>query len=155
MSSKAGERRRERSEGLLGLSGQQASRLKKRAAAEAGFEDDLVRLVRIIARQAAQEALAVFKDDLYARGIGDQPLPDRSTPDPARESSAGKGRGLTESGERFLSIAEVAKRLDVSEKTVRRKVASGDLPAHRVGKLLRVSEGNLRAYVTRPRSLLD
>ena len=50
-------------------------------------------------------------------------------------------------GERFLSIAEVAERLGVSEKTVRRKISSGDWPAHRVGKLIRISEGVLAAQV--------
>ena len=64
----------------------------------------------------------------------------------------GKTCAPPEPGERFLSVAEVAKRLGVSEKTVRRKIASGDLPAHRVGKLLRVSERILTAYVTRARS---
>ena len=64
-----------------------------------------------------------------------------------------KGKECTppEPGERFLSVAEVAKRLGVSEKTVRRKIASDDLPAHRLGKLLRVSERILTAYVTRAR----
>ena len=57
-------------------------------------------------------------------------------------------------GEQFLSVAAVADMLKVSQKTVRREIASGDLPTHRVGKLLRVSEGDLEAYVTRRRSYI-
>jgi excisionase family DNA binding protein len=99
-------------------------------------DDDLTRLVRIIARQAAQEAFAVFRNALEASG--DQcgrPL-DLPTRLEAAESRS-------EPGERYLSVAEVAKRLDVSEKTVRRKITSGELPAHRVGKLIRIGERSL------------
>jgi excisionase family DNA binding protein len=51
--------------------------------------------------------------------------------------------------ERFLSVAAIAQRLGVSEKTIRRKIDRGELPAHRVGRLLRVGEGALAAYVAR------
>jgi excisionase family DNA binding protein len=37
-------------------------------------------------------------------------------------------------------VAGVAPRLDVSAKTVRRMIERGDLPTHRIGKLLRISE---------------
>jgi excisionase family DNA binding protein len=121
----------------------------KRRAAEACDEDDLTRLVRIIARQAAQEAFAVFKDAFDARAVYDASLPDRSNLENAQEGHAGKECAPPEPGERFLSVADVAKQLGISEKTVRRKIASGDLPAHRLGKLIRVSERILATYVTR------
>ena len=53
---------------------------------------------------------------------------------------------------RLLGITEVAARLDVSVKTVRRAIARGDLPSHRLGKLLRVSETDLDEYITSRRS---
>jgi excisionase family DNA binding protein len=56
-----------------------------------------------------------------------------------------------EPGERLLSVAEVAVRLHVSEKTVRRKIATFDLPAVRVGTLIRVSDRLLTAYLTKTR----
>ena len=83
--------------------------------------------------------------------VKDLPLLDRSKLEHAQEGHAGKECAPPEPEERFLSVAEVAKRLGVSEKTVRRKIASGDLPAHRVGKLLRVSERILTACLTRAR----
>ena len=117
----------------------------------AGGEDDLTRLIRTIARQAAREVFSVFRDAFDARAVKDLPLLDRSKLEHGREGHEGKECAPPEPGERFLSVAEVAKRLGVSEKTVRRKIASDDLPAHRLGKLLRVSERILTAYVTRAR----
>jgi excisionase family DNA binding protein len=114
-------------------------------AAEAS--DELTRLIRIIARQAAQEAFSAFRDVLDAGAIKAPSLPDPSKPGNAQEGCAGNERAPPDPGERLLSVAEVALRLDVSEKTVRRMVASGDLPAQRVGKLIRVSEGVLTAYL--------
>jgi len=47
----------------------------------------------------------------------------------------------------LLSVADVAERLNVSEKTVRRQIKDGSLPSHRVGRNLRISEDDLRAYL--------
>ena len=124
---------------------------EKRSAAEASGEDNLKRLIRTIARQAALEAFSVFRDALDASAGKDPPLLDRSKLELAQEDCAGKERGPPDPGERFLSVAEVAAKLGVSEKTVRRKIASGDWPAHRVGKLLRVSERILTAYLAQAR----
>ncbi len=44
---------------------------------------------------------------------------------------------------RFYSIKKVAAALDVSEKTVRRMIARGELRAHRVGRQLRIAESDL------------
>jgi excisionase family DNA binding protein len=128
------------------LSVQQALQGKKGPAAEASGEDDLTRLIRIIARQAAREAFAVFKASLEASGVSDPPLLDRLM-QVASEGRAANERASPDPGERFLSVAEVAKRLGVSEKTVRRKIETGDLTAHRVGKLIRVREHVLTAYL--------
>jgi len=51
----------------------------------------------------------------------------------------------------LLSIAAVVEKLDVCTKTVRRYIARGELRIHRVGRLLRVSEEDLAAYLARGR----
>jgi excisionase family DNA binding protein len=49
---------------------------------------------------------------------------------------------------RLLSIAEVARHLGVSEKTVRRLVEDGRLRSYRVRRQLRISEEDLTAYLS-------
>jgi excisionase family DNA binding protein len=113
-------------------------------------EDDLTRLVRLIARQAAQEALKALTDGLATRaGHTRAPF---NTPIQLESESLGTGGAAgppPEPGERWLSVAAIAERLNVSEKWVRRKIASGELKAHRVGRLLRIGERGLAAYVAR------
>jgi len=46
----------------------------------------------------------------------------------------------------------IAKRLDVSIKTVRRLIDNGELPHHRIGRLVRVSERDFAEYLARSRS---
>ena len=48
--------------------------------------------------------------------------------------------------ERLLTVAEVAEVMGTCERTVRRRIDSGDLPALRDGRLLRVRPSDLRAY---------
>jgi excisionase family DNA binding protein len=50
---------------------------------------------------------------------------------------------------RLHTIAETAESLLVCTKTVRRLIARGELRAHRVGTLYRISEGDIRAYLAR------
>jgi excisionase family DNA binding protein len=95
---------------------------------------DLTRLVRLIARQAAQEALKTFRDGLTSPASHPEAIADPQFPPPERE-------------ERWLSVGAVAERLGVSEKWVRRKIGTGELPAHRVGRLLRIGERDLAEYV--------
>lgn len=47
----------------------------------------------------------------------------------------------------LLSIREVVATLGVCERTVRRLIERGDLPSHRVGRSVRLSTADLRAYV--------
>jgi excisionase family DNA binding protein len=104
----------------------------------------------LIARQAAQEAFNLFRDALetsIARAGPPSDLPARQ--EGAAELAANKALQSPGSGDRFFSVAEVAVKLHVSEKTVRRKIQSGDLPARRVGKLLRIGERDLAACVVR------
>jgi len=92
----------------------------------------------------------VFRDALEAGAVKEPPLLDGPKLEQAQNGHTVKECAPPDPGERFLSVVEVAKRLGVAEKTVRRKIASGDLPAHRVGKLVRVGESSLTAYLTLP-----
>ncbi len=48
----------------------------------------------------------------------------------------------------LLSVDQVANHLNVSSKTIRRKVDSGELPVIRLGRLLRFSENDVSAYLS-------
>lgn len=48
--------------------------------------------------------------------------------------------------ERYLSKAEVAERFGVARRTVQRWIAEHQLPAIRIGGVLRISEADLRAF---------
>jgi excisionase family DNA binding protein len=49
-------------------------------------------------------------------------------------------------------VDAVARRLNVSPKTVRRMINRGELPVHRIGKLVRISDDDLVEYVRSSRS---
>jgi excisionase family DNA binding protein len=51
----------------------------------------------------------------------------------------------------MLSVVEVAARLAVSTKTVRRSITQGDLRVHRLGRQIRISEEDLQAFLARHR----
>jgi excisionase family DNA binding protein len=51
----------------------------------------------------------------------------------------------------MLSVTEVAERLKVSDQTVLRLIAAGELLAYRVGRAYRVAVEDLRAYLDRAR----
>jgi excisionase family DNA binding protein len=48
---------------------------------------------------------------------------------------------------KFFTIAEVAEMLRVATRTVRRRIASGDLIAHRFGGAVRIAERDLWAFL--------
>lgn len=48
---------------------------------------------------------------------------------------------------RLLTVAAIAERLDVCERTVRRLIQSGRLGSLRVGRCLRISEEDLQTYM--------
>ena len=111
--------------------------------ADASGGDGFTRLVQVIARQAAKEAFKAFRDALEKRSV-QVALPSNAPELENRpENTASKTDPPSEHGERFLSVAEVAVRLGVSGKTVRRMIKGGDLRAHRVGRLVRVAERSL------------
>ena len=53
---------------------------------------------------------------------------------------------------KFYTIKEIADALRVSEKSVRRKIESSELSAHKFGRLWRISEQDLKAYFALHRS---
>ena len=53
--------------------------------------------------------------------------------------------------QRYFAINEVAEALDVSNRTVRRWIANGDLAVHRVGGVVRIADDDLRAFLARHR----
>ena len=55
------------------------------------------------------------------------------------------------SSPKLYVVDEVAEILDVSGRTVRRKIAKGDLVACRFGRLVRVHPDDLAAYIDRQR----
>jgi excisionase family DNA binding protein len=52
---------------------------------------------------------------------------------------------------KFFTIAEVAERLSVSTRTIRRWIEAGDLVVHRPGSVVRIAEGDFRAFLAVPR----
>ena len=47
----------------------------------------------------------------------------------------------------FFTVPEVAERLHVCTRTVRRRIKDGDLVAHRIGGVVRIAESDLRAFL--------
>jgi excisionase family DNA binding protein len=52
---------------------------------------------------------------------------------------------------RLLTVRATADRLQVAEKTIRRLIAAGALPTHRIGGCVRVSEDDLLVFLGRVR----
>jgi excisionase family DNA binding protein len=50
-------------------------------------------------------------------------------------------------------VEHVAERLDVSTKSVRRYIDRGELPVHRLGGLIRISEADLQQFLEARRSV--
>jgi excisionase family DNA binding protein len=67
------------------------------------------------------------------------------------DASMRKGRRHRDDQISFFTIAEVADRLNVANRTVRRWIDRGDLVAHRMGALVRVAERDLRAFLAQHR----
>jgi excisionase family DNA binding protein len=60
-----------------------------------------------------------------------------------------RGRPLT----RLRTIDEAAELLNVSPRTVRRLIESGALPVHRLGRLVRIADADLAAFLAASRSV--
>jgi excisionase family DNA binding protein len=53
---------------------------------------------------------------------------------------------------RLYDVRETADRLNVSTKTVRRLITNKKLPAHRVGRLVRIAEDDIQALLNHNRA---
>jgi len=62
--------------------------------------------------------------------------------------TAAPRRGST----RLFTIPQVADEAQVSVKTIRRRINAGDLIAHRIGKSLRITEDDFRAFLNKNRT---
>ena len=51
----------------------------------------------------------------------------------------------------LLTIEDVADRLAVSTRTVRRLIEAGELAVHRIGRAVRIAEADLQSYLRRVR----
>jgi excisionase family DNA binding protein len=58
-----------------------------------------------------------------------------------------RGRRNRDNEIRFFTIAEVAERLHVATRTVRRWIKADDLVVHRVGGVVRIAERDLRSFL--------
>ena len=68
------------------------------------------------------------------------------TPKPASPAHPVPG-GRARLPDRLFSIPQAADQLGISEKSVRRAIQRGELVAHRIGRLLRIAEEDLAAFV--------
>jgi excisionase family DNA binding protein len=62
----------------------------------------------------------------------------------------GHARGRRHDGSglpKYFTIKAVAEALDVSLRTIRRRITNGDLIAHRSGGVVRISEADFRAFL--------
>ena len=125
---------------------QQALQGKNRPAAEARGEDNLIRLIREIARQAAREAFDVFRE---AGPLTLAVSPSSAAESENRPDNVSKANPATEPDDRFLTVADVAAKLAVSQRTVRRMIDRGDLRGQRVGRLVRICSGDLKTISAR------
>ena len=83
-----------------------------------------------------------YRTSLLARN----PAPKTS---PRTTGTGTRGRPIT----RLFTIEEVAETLNVSSRTVRRLIESGALPVHRLGRLVRIADGDLVTFLAASRSV--
>jgi excisionase family DNA binding protein len=103
-------------------------------------------------RNCSDRALIVISQLLLRRNVEENFVLGGA---PANASAAGKAQMVFGDVPRrpqrdrleFLTIPDVAERLRVSTRTVRRWIADDNLIAHRIGGLVRISESDLRAFL--------
>jgi excisionase family DNA binding protein len=79
----------------------------------------------------------------------DAPLrPDRYGPEATAVASGDVLRRRQHNNQiNFFTIPEVAQRLQVSARTIRRWIGAGNLIVHRLGGIVRIAEADLRAFL--------
>ena len=83
----------------------------------------------------------------FSVSLDTQPRPGDDSDTKAAGFREVRGRRHRDNEIRFLTIAEVAERLRVSTRTVRRWIDVGYLVAHRVGGVVRIAESDLRVFL--------
>ena len=73
------------------------------------------------------------------------------TPNGSKRTRVIRSRRHDDNEIEFLTIAQVAEFISVSERTVRRWIKSGELVAHHFGTAVRIAESNFKVFVTRHR----
>ena len=58
---------------------------------------------------------------------------------------------MSASGDEFLTVAEIAALLKVNQMTVRSWIARGELPAHRLGRRVRIRRSDFDSFLERTR----
>lgn len=66
---------------------------------------------------------------------------------------AGRHGQIRQKELRFLTVAEVAQRLGVSTRSIRRWIADENLIAHRFGAAVRIAESDLVAFIAQHRTV--
>jgi excisionase family DNA binding protein len=81
------------------------------------------------------------------------------TSNPPRSPTSTRASRTTDTGvrgrlvTRLRTIDEAAELLNVSPRTVRRLIESGALPVHRLGRLVRIADADLGAFLAASRSV--
>jgi excisionase family DNA binding protein len=98
---------------------------------------------------SAADAAHKRPSDLSKRGSAHGMTSRGQAPSNSDTESASFGRagGRRHRDDEFLKISEVAKRVHVSDRTVRRWIDAGDLVVHRLGSVVRIAEGDLWAFL--------
>jgi excisionase family DNA binding protein len=78
-------------------------------------------------------------------------LPRNSAPKAGARTAGAETRGRPVI--KLFTIEEVAETLNVSSRTVRRLIESGALPVHRLGRLVRIADGDLVTFLAASRSV--
>jgi excisionase family DNA binding protein len=60
-------------------------------------------------------------------------------------------RSAGDPNQEFLTIREAAANFHVSTRTVRRWIEDGEIPAYRVGRIVRIARSDLEAFLARHR----
>jgi excisionase family DNA binding protein len=80
-----------------------------------------------------------------AATVGDGEPP--SSHEGVGEQIAGKVEAVSDSSPRWLSTAEAAKRLGITPRTLYRFIDGGQLPAYRLGRVIRLQEQEVDAFI--------
>jgi excisionase family DNA binding protein len=78
---------------------------------------------------------------------GKLPMPHTDRRKRTREAPREQTMSGNLNGEKFSTIQQLAERLSVSARTVRRWIKNGTLIAHDVEGLLRIAESDLKAFI--------